>query len=109
MELEKDLQTRRDLVEKINGSPRDRGALEEEYGEVWTTQELQERFVVDGFLAPFVAVTEKATGTQGSLMFQHSPRYYFGYEPAKVIPEELTAFTLTAVNSRGEVEDILKR
>ena len=32
-------------------------------------------------MAPLVVVRRKSDGVKGSLMFQHSPRFYFGFEP----------------------------
>jgi len=76
---------RREMVERINGladTPNaDRMRLETEYGKgnVWNTQELSTRFEVIGFMAPFCVVKDKTTGRKGSVMFQHSPRFYFGF------------------------------
>ena len=72
--------TRRQLVAEINTEPDDLQRLESEHGAVWTTEELQCEFEVTGFLAPFVVVRRKSDGQRGSLMFQHSPRYYFGFQ-----------------------------
>jgi hypothetical protein len=47
---------------------------------VWDTAELTRDFTVTGFLAPFVTVTRKADGVAGTLMFAHSPRYYFAWK-----------------------------
>ena len=68
---------RRDMVAEINFELGSREALEDKYGKVWDTQELQEDFTVSGFLAPFIGVTKKETGEKGTLMFQHMPRFYF--------------------------------
>jgi hypothetical protein len=57
----------------------ERKEFEEKYGKVWNTQELQQDFTVLGFMAPFVVVTNKATGEKGSLQFNHMPRYYYNY------------------------------
>lgn len=73
---------RRVMTKTINSTPTDRKTLEESYGKVWDTQELQEDFVVHGFLAPFCHVTRKSDGKQGSLTFQHAPRFYWGFEEA---------------------------
>ena len=100
---------RRELVEELNSQQRTREDCERDFGKVWDATELQEDFIVEGFLAPFVSVTDKSTGNRGSLMFQHSPRFYFNLRMDLAIPEEKTAFRFTAVSSRGEVEDILKR
>lgn len=48
----------------------------------WSTQELQDDFEVLGFQAPFVVVARRSDGRRGSLQFRHSPRIYFGWEPA---------------------------
>ena len=34
-----------------------------------------------GFSAPLVVVRRKSDNQKGSLMFQASPRFYFGFEP----------------------------
>ena len=71
---------RRAMCEAINAEPGSREYLEVEHGQVWDTTELQQDFIVQGFAAPFVIVTRKATGQVGSLMFQHRPRFYFRFE-----------------------------
>jgi hypothetical protein len=73
--------TRRRLVAEINAEPGSRAALEAEYGQVWDTQELQRDFEVLGFMAPFIGVRRRSDGKRGSLMFQHSPRFYFSFTP----------------------------
>tara|TARA_Y100000034_G_scaffold120340_1_gene163139 strand:+ start:1342 stop:1584 length:243 start_codon:yes stop_codon:yes gene_type:complete len=70
---------RRQMVGQINAEPGSREALEAEYGQVWDTQELSRDFTVHGFMAPFVVATKKDTGEKGSLMFQHHPRFYWGW------------------------------
>ena len=72
---------RRERLAEINAEPNSREALEAEYGQVWDTQQLRQDFEVIGFLAPLVVVRRKADGAKGSLEFQHSPRYYFTFEP----------------------------
>jgi len=63
-----------------NSNLQSREALEADYGQVWDTQELSRDFQVIGFMAPFVAVIRKSDNKSGSLMFQHSPRFYFGFQ-----------------------------
>ena len=53
--------------------------LEQEYGQVWDTEELTAEFTVEGFAAPFIAATRKSDGKRGTLMFQHRPRFYFSW------------------------------
>jgi len=72
---------RKQLCETINACPRSREALEAEHGQVWTTTELSIDFEVIGFSAPLVVVLRKSDGVIGSLFFQHSPRFYYGFEP----------------------------
>jgi hypothetical protein len=70
---------RRELVAEINAEPGSREALEAQHGQVWGTDQLQEDFDVLGFMAPIIAVRRKSDGRKGSLMFQHSPRFYFAF------------------------------
>jgi len=70
---------RRALVVEVNCHSAERAALEERYGQIWDTLELANDFEVLGFMAPFVVVKRKADNQLGSLMFQHQPRYYFGF------------------------------
>ncbi len=72
---------RRQQLAQINAEPGSRESLEAKHGQVWNTAELQQDFCVEGFLAPYVVVTRNSDGVRGSLQFQHSPRYYFGFEP----------------------------
>ena len=72
---------RRTMVAEINHEPGSREALEAQHGQVWSTEELQTNFEVIGFMAPVVAVRRRADGSKGSLMFQASPRFYFGFSP----------------------------
>lgn len=74
--------TRRRMLADIDAAPGSREALEARHGRVWDTSELQRDFDVIGFAAPLVVVRRRSDGAKGSLMFQPSPRYYFGFEPA---------------------------
>jgi len=56
-----------------------REALEEEYGIVYNTTELQETFEVIAFAAPYVVVVGKKSQKKGSLQFTHRPRFYFRF------------------------------
>jgi len=71
---------RRLLVDAINSDPDGREALEAEQGQVWDTDELTKDFDVLSFLAPFVVVRRKSDRKKGTLVFQHSPRFYFGFK-----------------------------
>jgi hypothetical protein len=73
---------RRQMTAEINAKQAEREALEKEHGQVWDTQELQQDFSVQGFMAPFVSVTRKSDGAKGFLAFQHMPRYYFDFVEA---------------------------
>jgi len=79
---ETEMARRRRLME-INLVPGSREALEAEHGQVWDTDQLTEDFIVVGFMAPIVVVKLRSTGEKGSLEFQHSPRFYFNWQPHK--------------------------
>lgn len=72
---------RRNMVAVINASPGSREALEQQYGDVWDTRQLGEVFEVIGFAAPLAVVRRRADNALGTVMFQHSPRFYFTFEP----------------------------
>jgi hypothetical protein len=71
--------TRRALVTQINSNATVRQELEERHGTVYDSDEIREQFEVTGFAAPFMVVRRKSDGAKGSLMFQHSPRFYWGF------------------------------
>ncbi len=74
---------RRNEQRKINRNPSPKELLEEMHGvgNVWTTSELQQKFTVLGFMAPFCVVQRKTDGIRGSVKFQHDPRLYYSFEP----------------------------
>jgi hypothetical protein len=72
---------RRQMVAQINAVEGSREYLQSRHGQVWDTSELQEDFEVLGFLAPFVIARRKSDGIRGSLLFQNSPRIFFGFQP----------------------------
>jgi hypothetical protein len=72
---------RRAEVERLNAIKAERAELEARYGKVWSTDEVREDFEVLGFMAPFVMVERRLDQQRGTLMFQHSPRYYFDWSP----------------------------
>jgi hypothetical protein len=57
-----------------------RAELEERHGQVFDPSELHQSYEVQGFMAPYVILRERATGKLGSMEFQHSPRYYWGFQ-----------------------------
>ena len=72
---------RRSMVQDLNRQPDGREDLEAKYGQVWDTQELGRDFNVKGFMAPFIFVIRKTDNQQGTLLFQHYPRFYFDFTP----------------------------
>ncbi len=84
---------RRAKVAELNGSVEEdtvdqaREKLAAQYGQLWDTQQLQEEFAVQGFMAPYITVRRKSDGATGTLQFTHSPRFYFRWQPD--VPEEL--------------------
>ncbi len=72
---------RKEMIAQINAAPGSREYLEHQHGQVWDTSQLSVDFEVLGFMAPVVVVRRRSDGQKGSLYFQHSPRFYFGFEP----------------------------
>ncbi len=72
---------RKQMLVEINAAPGSREYLEAKHGQVWDTGELADDFEVIGFMAPIVVARRRSDGVKGSLMFQHNPRFYFGFEP----------------------------
>jgi hypothetical protein len=56
-----------------------REELERQYGEdnVFDTDELQEKYTVDAFLAPYITAHRKSDNVQVTLEFTGRPRFYF--------------------------------
>lgn len=75
-------EVRRKLATSINNDPHTRQDLEAVYGKdnVFTTEELREHFVVQGFSAPFCVVQRKSDDKVGTLTFQHEPRLYWDFQ-----------------------------
>lgn len=71
---------RREQQDLINGFAGEREVLEDVHGQVWSTGELGRDYTVKGFMAPYVVVERKSDHKVGSLMFQASPRFYFGFK-----------------------------
>ncbi len=56
--------------------------IQDDAGECWTTDELEEDFEVLGFMAPFCVVRKRKTKEKGSLLFVHAPRVYYRWKVA---------------------------
>lgn len=50
--------------------------------EKMTTAEVQEKYEVLGFAAPYVVVRRRSDGVKGVLEFTHNPRFYFNFVEA---------------------------
>lgn len=74
---------RRERLTEINIVPGSREDLEAKYGQVWDTDQLMDEFQAIGFMAPLIVVHRRSDGVKGSLEFQHSPRFYFNWQPHK--------------------------
>jgi hypothetical protein len=59
-----------------------RADLEAQQGQVWDYVQLRQDFDVQGFAAPYVLVVRKRDRQRGTLRFTHSPRLYYGFQPA---------------------------
>ena len=46
---------------------------------VWTTEQVRKLFEITSFMAPYCTCVRKSDGQVGSLIFQHSPRFYFNF------------------------------
>ena len=57
-----------------------REELEKQFGQVWSTDELQKDFIVESFLAPYAFVQRISDGAKGWVGFTHSPRFYFSFK-----------------------------
>lgn len=69
------------LRNALNAAPGSRTELEERHGQVWTTAEVTSEFELLQFAAPLVVARRLSDARLGSLFFQHSPRFYFGFRP----------------------------
>lgn len=69
---------RRDLIPTM---PAEAAAAAERGEPVYTTAEMTAEFEALAFAAPLVVVRRRSDGVRGTLMFTHSPRFYFGFEP----------------------------
>ena len=54
-------------------------AIEKVAEEKMTSDEMQEKYSVEGFMAPYVTVIRKSDSVRGTLEFGHSPRVYFNF------------------------------
>lgn len=59
---------------------RSREELAAEYGQVWDSYELARDFDIEAFSSPFVVVVRKSDGVKGTVLFQHHPRFYWGFD-----------------------------
>lgn len=73
------------LEKQINGAPKNRAELEETEERVWDSDEVRDDFDIVGFKAPFAMAIHIDTNTSGTLLFQDNPRYYFGWNPDRII------------------------
>jgi hypothetical protein len=75
---------RRERQAELNAAAASREQLEQQYGQVWRTDELRAEFVILGFMAPYVMVRRKSDDQRGSLEFQGYPRFYFKFRADEV-------------------------
>lgn len=84
--MTKDEEIRKKEVAIVNGKIEsgnpdgERARLEDEHGQVWDTQQIQEDFTVHSFAAPYISVTRKSDKVKGTMVFQHLPRFYFSFK-----------------------------
>jgi hypothetical protein len=73
---------RRKKARRIMPPPRTRTDLEQEFGEVWDTQELATEFVITSIIGLEVVVRRKADNVVGMLSYQNEPRLYYRFVEA---------------------------
>jgi hypothetical protein len=73
------------LEQYINGNPKDAFELKSTYEEVWSAAEVGSRYEILGFKSPFAIARCRETGEKGTLIFQNHPRFYFGWDPERLI------------------------
>lgn len=82
-------QERERLSVEINAAPTSgpeldpkecRKLLEAEHGQVWDSYELARDFEIEAFSCPLVVAVRRSDGKRGTLVFQHYPRFYWGFE-----------------------------
>ena len=74
----------RDLTERDVGSVEQ---LKARYGQLWTTDQMQQDFEPQGFGAPYIVVIRKKDRVKGTLEFGRADdgvRYYYDFSPAGV-------------------------
>lgn len=70
---------RRVMLEAINIVPGSREALEAEHGQVWDTEQLRAEFEATRFAAPIIFLRRRSDSQKGTMLFQHHPRFYWGW------------------------------
>ena len=82
-ELRKDFVAQNTAAVQSDDPAAERARLSAIHGaeNVWDTRELQTKFSVESFAAPFAIVTRRTDGAKGAVEFQHYPRFYFGFTP----------------------------
>jgi len=79
-------QAPRDLLGRLVNDPRrSREEIKHVFAteKVWDTKEVTQDFEILAFHAPLVVVRRKSDNQEGTMIFQHQPRLYFLFEPAK--------------------------
>jgi hypothetical protein len=71
------------IAEQQAIGPLSREQLAAVHGDVYDTAEMTTKFRVKSFMAPFVVVERLLDNKLGTLEFQHSPRFYYGFTPDK--------------------------
>ena len=80
MTIDETEEIRSQLIVETNSVKGDREILEKKHGQVWDTKEVRNDFDLTGFQAPFVLAYRKSDNVRGTLLYQHRPRFYFGFQ-----------------------------
>lgn len=78
----------RKKTRKLVPPPRTRADLEQEFSNVWNTQELAHEFVITSIIGNTVIVRRKVDDQVGTLHFQNDPALYYGFKDAPTMETE---------------------
>lgn len=70
---------RRKKARTIVPPPRTRAELQQEFGQVWDTQQLAHDFVITSIIGSTVVVRRKADDVVGTLSYQRNPPLYYRF------------------------------
>lgn len=70
------------LIARVDRDKRTKAELLQNYIRVWNQEDLRKEFDTITFQKPFVIARSKRTSEVGTLLYQETPRLYFGWSPS---------------------------